>query len=136
MLDHQHCIGATREHAAGGDHRRMTGNHGLGGHESGREHFVVESQRARRFLHGAERVLRLHREAVDIGAIEPWHVDVRRDVSGEHAAESLRERNEFLAQRSEPQVLAKLCGGLVARNDVQELGLPGDGLRAVRAGFV
>jgi len=125
MFNHQDRIGAARQHAAGGDRSRMTGDHRNRRHDAGREHLAVQPQRARCFLHCTERVLRPHREAVDVGAIESRDVDVRKDIPGEHTAEGLPERHELFAKRSKPQVRAKLRGGLVARDDAQELGLPG-----------
>ena len=42
MLDHQHRVGAARQHSAGRDRRRDAGDHGLARHDTGREDFVVE----------------------------------------------------------------------------------------------
>ncbi len=125
MFNHQDSIGATRQHAAGGDGGRAPEGDGQGRHDAGRKHLVVQLQRARCFLHRAEGVLRPHREAVDIGAIEPRDIDTCHDILGEHTAEGVFKGHQFLAERRKPQVLAKLRGGLVARDDIQELRLPG-----------
>ena len=89
MFNHQDGVGATRQHAAGRDGGRVPGVDGQGGHDAGRKHLVVQLQRARCFLHRAERVLRPHREAVDIGAIETRDIDACHDVLGEHTAEGI-----------------------------------------------
>ena len=97
----------------------------VGGH-AWCEDFVVERHPPRRFLHRAERVGGLQREAVDIGAIEAGNVHVRRDIFREHTVQRLMERQGLRAERRETKVLAEPRRRLVARDDVEKLGLASD----------
>ena len=63
------------------------------------EHLGVEREPARRGFGRADRVGGAQREAVDIGAVERRHVDRRRDVVREHAAERVGERHALGAER-------------------------------------
>ena len=91
MLDHQDRIGAARQHAAGGDRRRDAGDDRLlVGTMPGASTSSLSS-RVRGVSSIAPNVsLGLHREAVDVGAIEAGNVDVRDDIVGEHAVAAPR----------------------------------------------
>ena len=87
MLDHQHRVGAARQHAARRDRRRDAGDDGIFRHDTRRQDFVVERDRPRRFLHRAERIARLHGETVDVGTIETGNIHFSDDIVGQHATE-------------------------------------------------
>ena len=115
VLDHHHGVGAARHHAAGGD----------GGGGAGRDlelrrvaagdHLGVERELLRRAFGRAGGVGGAQREAVDIGAVERRHVDRRRQIIRQHAAERGGERHALGGQGREIEMafeaLARLLGG-------------------------
>ncbi len=67
---------------------------------------------------------RLQREAVDVGPVEARHVDRRKDVVCEYAADARRPSGTFSrAERAKLQMLLEARGRLVASDDGQELRL-------------
>ena len=93
VLDHHHGVGAARHHAAGGD-----GGGGAGldldlGRMAAGDHLGVERELLRRAVGGAGEVGGAQRKAIDVGAVERRHVDRRREIVRQHAAERRRERD-------------------------------------------
>ena len=62
---------------------------------------------------------------------KPGTSTLGHDIVGEDAVQCVPERNDFLAERREPEVLAEPGRRLVARDDVEKLGLAGFRLRAL-----
>jgi len=121
VLDHHDRVGATRQHAAGGDRGGRPGHDRHLRRDAGREPLAGEGERAHVLLGRAMGVLRPQREAVHVGAVEARHID-RRDYGGrEHPAERPRERDPLLAQRGEAQVALEARGGLLAADHGEEL---------------
>ena len=61
---------------------------------------LFSSRRSRRFLHRAESVLGLHRETVDVGAVEAGNVHPRPNVVGKDSMQRFAERHDLLAKRA------------------------------------
>ena len=79
---------------------------------------------ARRRIGRARGVGGAQRKAVDIGAVERRHVDRRRDVVRQHAAERVGERDRFGGKRREIEMLLEARLRLLGRDDFEELLLP------------
>ena len=88
------------------------------------EHLGVERQAARRGIGCADRVGGAQRKAVHIGAVERRHVDRRRHVVREHAAERIGERNGLGGKRRKIEMLLEARLRLLGRDDFEELLLP------------
>ena len=101
VLDHHHGVGAARHHAAGGDGGGGAGLHLDLGRMAAGDHLGVERDLLRRAVGCAGGVGRAQREAVDIGAVERRHVDRRREIVRQHAAERGCERHAFGGQGAE-----------------------------------
>ncbi len=84
----------------------------------------VELKPLRRRIARTRGVGGAQRKAVHIGAIERRHVDRRRDVVREHAAERCGERDALRRQRRKIDMLHKARARLVGGDDVEELLLP------------
>ena len=85
---------------------------------------AVEPKPPRRGVARARGVGGAQRKAVDIGAIERRHVDRRRDVMREHAAERRGKRDALRRQRREIDVARKARARLLGGDDFEELLLP------------
>ena len=100
LLDHHHGIGAARQHAAGRDRAGGAGRHLDLRRVPAGDHFGVETQFQRRGFARLGNVFRAQCEAVDAGAVERRHIERRRDVMRQRAAERGIERNGFRAGRA------------------------------------
>ena len=89
------------------------------------DHLRVEAQAYRRRVAGARRVGRAQRKAVHIGAVERRHVDRRRHIAGKHPGKRRRERDRLGRQRRQLDMARKARGGLLGRDHLEELLLPG-----------
>ncbi len=100
------------------------------------DHLGIETQAYRHRVAGARGVGGPQRKAVHIGAVERRHVDRRRHVMGEHAGERRREHDRLGRQRRELDMARETRGGLLGRDYLEELLLPGgtaDGGEQMRA---
>ena len=84
----------------------------------------VERKAARCCVGCADRVGGAQRETVHIGAVERRHVDRRRHVVRQHAAEGIGERNGFGGKRRKIELLLEPRLRLLGRDDFEELLLP------------
>ena len=121
MLDHQHRVGATRNHAAGRDHGRSTGQDGQAGGHPRRQHLGIEREDARLGRGRARRIGGAQREAVDVGSIEARHIDSGDDVVSEDPTDGLAERHAFLAERRQLEVAMKAGDRLVPIDHLEKL---------------
>ena len=121
VLDHDHGVGAARNHPAGGNrHGRARPNHRRR-HDARVNRFLAELHGARHFLGRAERVFGDDGEAIHVRAVERRHVHGRDDVGGQHAAERGVERHRFDAARRQVDRGAKAPLRLVAIEHVEKL---------------
>jgi hypothetical protein len=113
VLDHHHGIGAARDDPAGRD-----GGGGAWpdldlGRMSAGDHLGVERKLDRCAVGCAGSIGGAQREAVDVGAVERRHVDRRREIVRQHAAERGRERHALGGQRAEIEAALETLAGLL-----------------------
>ena len=121
VLDHDHGIGAARQHAAGGDRRRRAVSDLDGRRYTARQHLGVEPQAARRRLGRAREVAGPHGEAVDRRAIEGRRVRRGGDRLGQDTVMRSRERHRFGRQRRQVQHRMPAQHGFVGGDDFEKL---------------
>ena len=90
-------------------------------HHAGRELFSGEAEICRTFFIDPEGVGRHHSKAVDVRAIEVWHVDGCHDVPREYPSESAFERHGLLAQWGHGEMLMEDGLGFLFRQDLEKL---------------
>ena len=91
------------------------------------DHLGVERELLWCVVGGARGVGSAQREAVDIGAVERRHVDRRREIGGEHAAERRCETHALGGQGRAVDMALEALAGFVRGDDLEELLLPGRG---------
>jgi hypothetical protein len=74
---------------------------------------------------------RAQREAVDVGAIKRRHIDRRRDVVRQHAAERIGQRNGLGRQRRQIEMGLESRFRVLGRDDFEELLLPRGGAHGI-----
>ena len=78
-------------------------------------------------IRGAGRVGGAQRKAIDIGAVERRHVDRRREIVRQHAAERRRQRDALAGQGREIEMAFEALLRLLGGNHFEELLLAGRG---------
>ena len=91
------------------------------------DHLGVERELLRCAVGGARGVGGAQRKAVDIGAVERRHVDRRREIGGEHAAERRRKGHALGGQGRAVDMALEALARFFRRDDLEELLLPGGG---------
>ncbi len=125
VLDHQHRVGAARQHAAGRDRRRSPRLDRERRRTAARQDLAVEQEATRRRVARADEVGGTYRKPVHTGAIERRHVVRRRDVGAEHPAQRLFQRDTLARQGGEIEVALEARLRLLGRDDLEELLLAG-----------
>ena len=125
LLDHDHGIGATRQHAAGGDHRRRARAHRERRLQARGHDFRVDAQTAWCCVGSTRAVGGAQREAVHAGPIEARDIHRGEHILGQHALPGGAERDPFAGTGSKVEVAAQPGLRLVEPDDLQELLLPG-----------
>ncbi len=124
MLNHDDGVGPARQHGPGGDSGRGAGGDGVARRPASRQRLGVQPQRPRPVLARPERVGRLHREPVHVGAVEARHVERGGHVFGQYAPQRRQQRHRLRVQRPQVERRAEAALRLVAVDHVQELLLP------------
>ena len=121
VLDHQHGIGAARQHPTGGNGsgRARLDNQARDGSRGNL--FAAQSQASRRFLGCSIGVVGAERIAVHVGPVERRHIDLGRHVRGQHPPQRGSQANSFGAQRHGADGLPPQAFRRVAVHDIEEL---------------
>ena len=88
------------------------------------DNLAIERKLAWRAVARARGVGCTQRKSIDTGAVERRHVDRRRDVCGQHAAERIGECGFLDAARSEVDMIFEAFPGFLGGDHFKELFLP------------
>jgi len=134
LLDHDHRVGAARDHPAGGDGGGGAGVTSSAGTSPQAITSALSRQQLRHGIIGADRVGRAHGKAVDIGAVERRRVDCRDDVVCQHAAERLASGNVSAASGLRSRCRSNRARASSADTTSRKLLLPRGGAHSARSG--
>src|SRR5262245_35880642 len=121
MLHHDHCVGATRDHAARCNQARDARPHGLARHNAWGEDLRVQPQDLRRLPTCAESIAGADREAVNARPIEPRYVDLGDHWFRQHAVQAQVQGDGLEAQRTQSDMSVEARDSLIAIHHLEEL---------------
>jgi hypothetical protein len=121
MFHHHNGVCPPRHRPAGCDRRGRSRQDRPCRRDAAGDHLVVQHHADRRRLTGGSEIGGAHRKAIDIGAIERRHIDRRRHVLGQRAAECVGELALLCGHRTREQCGLETRQRILTRQDGQEL---------------